>query len=129
MVGPVHVKLLLDENLSAAVARTLCAEDGIDACHVRDRGKLGLKDPEVLDMAFEENRILVTANVDDFVGLARKRELHAGLVLIEDGGLYRDEQIAVIRAAIAVIQNEDMANRVLWVNLDGTMEFEDIPHE
>jgi predicted nuclease of predicted toxin-antitoxin system len=55
----VHVKLLLDENVSPVVAVTLCAE-GVDACHVRDRGLLGATDPEVLDLAFNEDRILVT---------------------------------------------------------------------
>ena len=126
MVAPVFVKLLIDEDLSPVVATALCA-DGIDACHVRDRKMLRAKDHGVLDKAFAEDRILVTANVDDFVRLARKRELHAGIVLIEDGSLYRDEQLAVVRAAVAFIQDNDMANRVLWVDLDGTMEFEDIP--
>jgi hypothetical protein len=42
--------------------------------------------------------------VDDFVALARQRELHAGMVLLEVGDLYRDEQLVVIRAAIAAIQ-------------------------
>lgn len=123
-----NVKLLLDENLSAWAANVLCTEDGIDACHVRDRSKLGLKDPGVLDLAFKEDRILVTANVDDFVALARQRELHAGMVLLEVGDLYRDEQLVVIRAAIAAIQNEpDLVNRVLWIRSDRSMEFEDIP--
>jgi predicted nuclease of predicted toxin-antitoxin system len=124
----VYVKLLLDENLSPWIAKVLCTEDGIDACHVRDRSRLGMKDPGILDMAFEEDRILVTANVDDFVRLARQRELHAGVVLLEVGDLYRDQQLAVIRKAIALIQNEpDIVNRVLWVKLGGGMELEDIP--
>lgn len=122
-----HVKLLLDENLSASVARALCTDDGTDACHVRDRDMLGVEDPVVLDKAFEEDRILVTPNVDDFVRLARQRELHAGMILIEDGSLHRDEQLTTIRAAVAFTQGNDMANRVLWVNIDGTMELEDIP--
>lgn len=127
MAVPVNVKLLIDENLSPSIAKVLCTEDGLDACHVRDRGKLGLKDPGVLDLAFDEDRILVTANVDDFVRLAKLRDVHAGMILIEAGDLYRDGQLAIIRAAVGVIRNDDMANRVLWVNTDGTMEFEDIP--
>ncbi len=103
-----HAKLLVDEDLSPSVAQALCAE-GIDACHVRDRDMLGVKDHGVLDRAFEEDRILVTANVDDFVRLARKRELHAGIISIEDGGLYRDEQLAVVRAAVAFVAAHDMA--------------------
>jgi predicted nuclease of predicted toxin-antitoxin system len=123
----VLVKLLLDESLSASVANTLCTEDGVDACHLRDRDMLGVKDHGVLDRAFAEDRILVTVNVDDFVRLARKRELHAGMILVEDATLKRDEQLAIIRAAVAFIEGHDMVNRVLWVNTDGTMEFEDIP--
>ena len=122
-----HVKLLLDENLSVSVAEVLRTEDGIDACHVRDRDMLGAKDAAVLDKAYAEDRILVTVNADDFVGLARKRELHAGLVLIESSSLHRDEQLATIRAAVRLIERHDLVNRVLWINMDGSMEFEDIP--
>jgi predicted nuclease of predicted toxin-antitoxin system len=124
----VQAKLLIDEDLSPSVAQAIRA-DGFDACHVRDRKMLGDKDHRVLDKAFEEDRIVVTANVDDFVKLARKRDLHAGMVLIEDGGLHRAQQLAVVSAAVAFMQDQDMANRVLWVRLDGTMEFEDIPSE
>jgi len=123
----VLAKLLLDENLSASVAATLCTEGGIDACHVRDRDMLGAEDDAVLDRAFAEDRVLVTVNVDDFVRLARKRELHAGIVLVEDATLKRDEQLSVIRSAVGFTAGHDMANRVLWVHIDGTMEFEDIP--
>ena len=120
-----HAKLLLDENVSVSVAVALCA-DGIDACHVRDRGMLGVSDAGVLDRAFADDRNLVTVNVDDFVELAHQREIHAGMVLIEDGSLYRDEQLAVVRGALQIIGDQDMANRVLWVNLDGSMVFEEI---
>jgi hypothetical protein len=77
-----HVKLLLDENLSLSVAVALCAE-GIDVVHLRDRGPTSATDAEVLDRAYAEDRILVTANVDDFEKLAGARELHAGIVLVE----------------------------------------------
>lgn len=59
------VKLLLDENISPAAAVTLASE-GIDAWHVRDRGLEGTTDPELLDRAYQEDRILVTLNVGDF---------------------------------------------------------------
>jgi predicted nuclease of predicted toxin-antitoxin system len=41
----------------------LCNELFIDAIAVRDRGLLGAKDYQVLEYAFNEERILVTANV------------------------------------------------------------------
>jgi predicted nuclease of predicted toxin-antitoxin system len=92
----VSVKLLLDEKLSPAAAVALIA-DGIDAYHVRDRGILGATDQELLDRAYEEDRVLVTSNVQDFERLARVRELHAGIVLIERAGLLRDEPIELVK--------------------------------
>jgi len=121
------VKLLLDENISPAVALTVAAE-GIDACHVRDRGLLGATDREVLDRAFDEDRALVTSNVNDFLKLARARELHAGIVLLERGGLLRDEQSALVRRAVAAITAHGvLVNEVLRVAHDGGMTFEKIP--
>lgn len=76
--------------------------------------------------------MLVTSNVDDFVRLARAVQVHPGLVLIEQGGLLRDEQMDVVRRALALIESElvggeDMVNRVLriWANL--TYVFEELP--
>jgi len=102
--------------------------DGIDACHVRDRDMLARREGRSRPgQAYAEDRSLVTVNVDDFVALAPKREFHAGLILIEDSSLHRDEQLAIIRAAVRFIEGHDLVNRVLWINLDGSMEFEDIP--
>ncbi len=121
------VKLLLDENLTPAAAVALVA-DGVDAYHVRDRGILGATDAELLERAYQEDRILVTSNVDDFDKLARARPLHAGIVLIERAGLLRDEQVALVRAiAAAVAAHGAMVNEVLRVGEDGSMRFETVP--
>jgi predicted nuclease of predicted toxin-antitoxin system len=80
----VRPELLLDENLSPKVAELLAKEDGIDACHIRDRAMLESEDHQVLERAYLEDRVLVTANVDDFIKLARARDLHAGIILLED---------------------------------------------
>ncbi len=119
------MKLLLDENVSPTVSIALCT-DGVDACHVRDRGLLGSTDREVLSRAFAEDRIVVTTNVDDFVKLASACDIHAGLILIE-GGLLRDEQLAVIRAAVVAIAAVDMANKVAFVDNDGNVAIEGAP--
>ena len=122
-----NVKLLLDENISPRVAQTLRTEDGLDAVHIRDRGLLEAKDHEVLERAYAEDRVLATKNVDDFVKLARARELHPGVILIEDGDLVREEQLGVLRAAVAALQGErDLVNRVLRVWADGNVIFEDV---
>ena len=110
-----NVKLLIDENISPKVAEVLRRE-GIDACAVRDRGLLEASDPEVFDRAFSEDRIVVTANVDDFEELASACELHAGVVLLERGDLLREEQVEVVRRVVAaIVQRDDMINTVLRV--------------
>ncbi|MGD0678389.1 MAG: DUF5615 family PIN-like protein [Polyangiaceae bacterium] len=128
--GRVDVKLLLDENLSPRVAETLCREDAIDACHVRDRGLLEATDHEVLERAYAEDRVVVTCNVGDFVKLARARDLHPGIVLLEDGGLVRAEQLIVIRRAVAALRLErDLLNRVIRIWLEGDVVFEARPRD
>jgi predicted nuclease of predicted toxin-antitoxin system len=123
----VHAKLLLDENLSPRVAQALCV-DGIDAVHLRDRSLLGATDAQVLELAYIEDRVLVTVNVADFVKLARARELHPGIVLIQDGALLAAEQLVVIKHAVEILQGEpDLVNRLLWINLAGEHSVEDVP--
>jgi predicted nuclease of predicted toxin-antitoxin system len=126
---PFAIKLLVDEDLSPWVAQSL-REGGVDAIHLRDRGRLGATDQEVLELPFQEDRVLVTANVGDFEMLASRRELHGGIVLVLDGALRRDEQLVVVRRAAELIGTEqaggrDMVNRVLRISLDGVEVFEE----
>ncbi len=122
------MKLLLDENISPKVAEELARKGGLDACHVRDRGLLAATDAEVLERAYDEDRVLVTANVGDFLKLARARDVHPGIVLLEDGALPRAEQLRLLRlAAAAISQLGDLLNKVVWVAADGSMRVEDIP--
>ena len=123
------VKLLLDENISPAAAVALAA-DGVDAWHVRDRGLEGTTDHELLERAYQEDRVLVTLNVGDFEKLVRERELHAGVVLIERPGLLRDEQIELMKSvAAALAEHGDLINQVLRVAEDGAMTFENLAHK
>ena len=104
------MKLLLDENISPAVAQRLAAA-GVDACHVRDRALLGATDAQVLARAYGEDRVLVTANVVDFERLARSVEVHPGIILLRDGAMTRDEQYDAIVRALAIRPGEPCALR------------------
>lgn len=96
--------------------------------HLRERGRLGIADPEVLELAFAEDRVLVTANVADFRKLAAARDLHAGIVLLLDGGLRLDEQLEVLRRVIVALEGgDDLVNRLLTVALDGGFSIEEVP--
>jgi predicted nuclease of predicted toxin-antitoxin system len=126
------MKFLIDEDLSPVVARYLCEELLVDAVAVRDRGLLGKSDRQVLEYAFNEDRILVTANVGDFERFARATEVHSGIVFIEEGDLLRSEQIDILKEAVSTIEREleagqDMINRVLYISINGTKRFEVMP--
>lgn len=119
------MKLLLDENVSPSIASELWERD-IDAIAIRDRGKLGLPDHEVVLLAIDEDRVIVTANADDFTALCGEEELHPGLITMASGT--RDQQLAMIAAALAYIATEAagkqqspdsfMVNRVVEVDID-----------
>ena len=126
------MKFLIDEDISPSVARILCEQLLIDAVAVRDRGLLGVSDREILEYAFNEDRIVVTANVKYFEKFARSVEVHSGVVFIQEGDLLRKEQLEICLKAVAFIQQEitagrDMINRVLYISLDGTKKLETLP--
>jgi predicted nuclease of predicted toxin-antitoxin system len=126
------MKFIIDEDLLPRVARYLCQEFCFDAIAVRDRGLLGATDPEVLEYAFKEDRILVTANIRDFEKLAGAAEINAGIVLMLDGDLRAVEQIELMADVVRFLQVEiaagkDLVNRVLYISISGIARFENIP--
>jgi predicted nuclease of predicted toxin-antitoxin system len=126
------MKFIIDEDLSPQVARYLCQEFCFDAIAVRDRGLLGATDREVLDYAFKEDRMLITANIRDFEKLASAAEIHAGIILMLDGDLRAAEQIEVMSTVIRVLKAEidtgkDLVNRVLYISISGIARFENLP--
>jgi predicted nuclease of predicted toxin-antitoxin system len=96
---------------------------GVDVVRVRDRGLLRATDRAVFARAPDEDRILVTSDVDDLTKLAAAATVHAGLVFFEDGGFLRADQLRLVREALALVRAVraagcDLVNRVLrfWSN-------------
>ncbi len=127
------IKLLIDEDLSPAVARYLCQQCLADAIAVRDRGLLGASDREVLAYAIENDRILVTANIKDFENFAVECEVHPGIVFLEDGEMTRREQEQVMEEVIIPVlqeeieQGNDLINRALYLTKDKMVRWVDLP--
>lgn len=93
---------------------------------------LGDSDHVVLERAYLEDRILITANVKDFQRLARARELHPGIVFVLSGDLSRFEQLVLLRKILYLIQEEldagrDMINRVMEIAANGERQFYALP--
>ncbi len=126
------MKFLIDEDLSPTVALYLCRNCLIDAVAVRDRVLWGKDDRFILEYAFNEDRILITANIGDFERFTKVMTVHSGIVFMEEGDLLREEQIQVVLEAVKAIGAEieagrDMVNRVLYISITRKMVFEDLP--
>jgi predicted nuclease of predicted toxin-antitoxin system len=81
------LRLLLDANLSPRGIAAPLREEGHDVLALAaDSTFEGLADPQVLELAASERRVLVTRNSRDFAPLAREwaeaQRSHAGIMLI-----------------------------------------------
>jgi predicted nuclease of predicted toxin-antitoxin system len=122
------VKVLLDENLSPTQVQRLAAK-GVAAVHVAHLGRSGATDPEVWEYAFEHDQIVVTINASDFLRLAERGDLHAGLVVFRVGGLSRTEQWAWLEPVVDHLLEEggSLVNRAVVVNGPSRFTFVDLP--
>jgi predicted nuclease of predicted toxin-antitoxin system len=99
------VRFLVDENLSPRLAAVF-NELGYDATSVRDRGRLGMSDAAVLAWAVEEDRVIVTANGDDFRELIGQVDLHPGLWILPSAATNPASKLLRKAAAFACAQDE-----------------------
>jgi uncharacterized protein with PIN domain len=79
------VKVYLDENLSAEIARLLRGM-GVDAVSARETERYEITDRAQLVMATAEDRAIVTRDVVDFLALSRQaiasNTEHAGIIIV-----------------------------------------------
>ena len=109
-------RLLIDECLTPELVQLAIDAGHIESTSVRDRGRLGLKDWELMEYVIEEDFILVTRNAQDFRGagpanpggLHAAAEVHSGLVCLDSAfELDLDTQQTLFKHALEVYQNED----------------------
>ena len=95
------MKVYLDENLSPIIA-ALLRKHGIDATAAQEVGNVQLDDRAQLAYATREGRVIVTANVIDFIALAHEavatNDEHVGIVLVPSN--FRGDEFQAIADAI-----------------------------
>ena len=100
------MKVYLDEDLAPAVAQFL-RRRGIDATSAQEAGNAQLDDRAQLAYATREGRAIVTANVVDFIELARDAVAanteHAGIILVPSS-FRRDEFQAIADAILEALK-------------------------
>ena len=95
------MKVYLDEDLSPVIA-ALLRKHGIDATTAQGVGNVQLDDRAQLAYAAREGRAIVTANVVDFIDLAREAVAtnaeHAGIIIVPSS--FRGDEFQAIADAI-----------------------------
>lgn len=92
------MRLLLDANLSPEVARLL-RNAGHDTVHVADVGLLSAADPEIMQAAAEQDRVLLTADSDFGALLALSALAAPSVVLLRSADHMRPAEQAELLAA------------------------------
>ena len=116
------MRLLLDANLSPRrVGKALRARGHGVLALAEERALDGLDDPDVLRLAAEDDRILVTRNSRDFAPLAREwaeaGRSHAGLILIWtlDHDQFADIVAGIVRCLERYPQENDWTDVVVAI--------------
>jgi predicted nuclease of predicted toxin-antitoxin system len=104
-------RLLLDEMLPGAIAEQLRAKGHDVIAVVADHALVGLPDDQILAQAASTGRVLVTANIKDFMPLdARYRaasQAHAGLILVSVKTFPQDRGFtAAIASALLILLDQ-----------------------
>jgi predicted nuclease of predicted toxin-antitoxin system len=93
------VRLLFDANLSPEVGRRLAEAADHDTAHVADIGLLTAPDPEILQAAADQDRVLVTADADFGALLALGSLPTPSVVLLRSADHMRPAEQAELLAA------------------------------
>ena len=116
------MRILLDAHISGRSVGRALTESSHEVRALDSEIDLeGLSDPEVLELAAAEGRVLVTANVRDFEPLLRewagKGRLHAGVILVPAS--VKNEAFGVlisgVQKTLADITQEEWIDRVEWL--------------
>ena len=111
-------RLLLDAHLSGRAIGRALQDRGHDIRSLDAEKNLeGLRDEDVLELAISEDRVLITANVADFLPLLiESRRPHAGCILIPNS--FRNEDfgplISAIDRELQEVPPDEWTDRVSW---------------
>lgn len=115
-------RILLDAHLSGRAIGRALRDRGHDVRALDAEKNLeGLKDEDVLELGISEGRVLITANVADFLPLlsvlGESGRSHPGCILVPNS--FRNEDfgplISAIDRELHNVQPEEWTDRVGWI--------------
>ena len=107
------MKFKLDQNLPFEAA-ALLSEAGYDAMTVYQQQLGRAPDPEIVEVCREENRVLITADLDLSDIRQYPPEQSPGLVVLRLKEQTRPSQLALLRKILPLFATTPLASR-LWI--------------
>jgi predicted nuclease of predicted toxin-antitoxin system len=120
------LKLLVDECLSQRLCG-IARSRGLEAMHVKYFDLLGTEDWELISTIQQEDWTFVTNNARDFLKLYSKLNIHAGLIIIMPSVSLKPQKRLLRQALRKLGPNPNLINKVVAVELDGSISIEDWP--
>lgn len=109
------MRLLLDANLSPRVAELLRAS-GLNALHVRERSMQHAEDARILDLAADEQRVLVSEDTDFGALLAGSQARLPSVVLLRSGEpLTPEDHARLLEQALSRVAAELAAGAIIVI--------------
>jgi predicted nuclease of predicted toxin-antitoxin system len=108
------MKFLVDMPLSPALALWL-ARQGHDAVHALEMGLDRAADTTILETARNEQRVVVTADLDFPRLLALEEAEGPGLILFRGGNYSEEESIGHLGRALDTVASEEMPKSIIVI--------------
>jgi predicted nuclease of predicted toxin-antitoxin system len=108
------MKFLVDMPLSPDVTRWL-RQQGHDALHASQIGLSSASDVEILKRAIQENRIVVTADLDFTRLFALLRIEETGLILFRGANFNEQESIERLERVFELIPNQNLSRAIVVI--------------
>lgn len=109
------MKFLLDMPVSSTLLRVLCFY-GHEGVHASQIGKSRASDEELLDLARQEERIIITADLDFPRLLALSFATGPGIILFR-GGNYSDREMCdLLERVFEEIPSENLKNSICVID-------------
>lgn len=115
-----QIRLYLDEDASErAVAHNLRVR-GVDVTTTREEGRRGIPDPEQLEYAAQQGRVICTCNIGDFAQLHAEYMVqgkdHAGIILIHQQQFSIGEQMSRLLRLMQSRSAEALVNNIEYLS-------------
>lgn len=108
------MRFKIDENLPVEIAELLC-KHGHDALTIFDQQMTGAPDPNVAKVCVDEQRALVTLDLDFSDIRTYPPHRYPGIVVLRPHSQDRKTVVSLMRRLVAVLASSEVLSGTLWL--------------